>query len=76
MIERSDFTGLVIGAFIWYLFIQQSNLDMLELVNKCIIAMVCASVYDLIWLCSHYSVSLYYFYYKRDIGMMNMLIKQ
>lgn len=57
MFERSDFTGLILGVIIWYLFIQQSNLNVLDYVKKCIIAMVCATVYDFFWLFSHYDVS-------------------
>ena len=59
MIERSDFTGLTIGLIIWYLFIQQSGLSILDHVKKLIIAMSCICVYDAIWLFTHYDVRIF-----------------
>lgn len=71
MIERSDFTGLILGLIIWYLFIQQSGLSILDHVKKLIIAMSCVCVYDAIWLFTHYDVrNIKFIIYYRDIGIM------
>ena len=60
MIERPDFTGLIMGIGIWYLFLNNENMQSLELVEsirKFLNVMVAAIVYDSLWLFFHSSVS-------------------
>ena len=60
MIERPDFTGLIMGIAIWYLFLNNQNihtLEILEQIRKFLNVMVVAIIYDILWLFFHYGVS-------------------
>lgn len=57
VLERSDFTGLVLSATVWYIFIQQSGLSMLDYVKKFTIGTFSAAGYDFLWLFFHNDVS-------------------
>ena len=57
MIERSDFTGLILGVGTWYLFVQKSIFSIKDQMNKLVYVLLSASVYDIIWLIIHFSVS-------------------
>lgn len=54
MIERPDFTGMIMALVIWYLFIQKSGLNIADHIMLLSKAMVGATVYDLLWLIFHY----------------------
>lgn len=54
MVERSDFPGLLLGMLIWYIFIQQSGINMLDYVRKFTIAIFSSAGYDFFWLIAHY----------------------
>lgn len=57
MIERSDFTGLILGVVVWYLFIQKSIFNIKDQMKKLVYLLFGASGYDIIWLIIHFSVS-------------------
>jgi len=57
VLERSDFTGLVISSVLWYIFVQKSGMDMLDYVKKFTIAIFAAAGYDFLWLFFHNDVS-------------------
>ena len=59
MLERPDFTGLIMGIGIWYLFINNENMQALEVldsIKKFLNMMLAAIFYDLLWLYFHSSV--------------------
>jgi len=56
LIERSDFTGLILGVYIWYLFIQKSIFNIKDQINKLVYLLLGAAGYDILWIIIHYSV--------------------
>lgn len=57
MVERPDFTGLLMGIGIWYLFINNQNIHTLEIldqIKRFLDIMLVAIVYDVVWLFFHY----------------------
>ena len=79
MVERSDFIGMVMGIGIWYIFINNENIQTLEIyesISRFLNIMSIAIIYDILWLFFHSDVNNIKYLFLLNIRVTGMILIQ